>query len=523
MCGAFAMSAPAASNNAHEKSSRSRMLTETAVACSTAPICSATCMNRWLKSSSCAGSARPASTRRRLPRLVPREAERAVGEALGRPAGLDDRRRIGLDDEGRARDRRLRRERGAFDYGHVAPAVEPGLGATASRPIADASTATLASRSPATMASTASVATSGSAPGGAKPKRRVNTARKSRSTSAQRRVRDLERSFRARRTQLQRAAQPDFARFRALGRHGGPQRRGDRIECGVELRVQAGRQRALEALAAHQPAVCEPDAESREHAGERVNQDLADAERVGDAAGMLRSGSPVAQQRELGRVMALADRDVANRARHRLDRDVEKSRGNPLDATLRRGAHRPGERLELLPHDAGVQRLVAARAEDRRERIRADPAQQHLHVGDGERAAVAVAGRTGVRAGGARADGQSSAGIREHGAAAGGNRVDVHHRRLQPDARDGGLEALGQGAIVERNVRRGAAHVEGDQAWPAAAFGDPRRRDQAAAGPDSTALQARNASGAASPPLLCMNSRRTPAWRSPSPARNART
>ena len=64
MCGALAMSPPCASNTAQEKSSRSLMLTECAVARSRAPICSATDMNRLLKISSSTGSTSvPASLR----------------------------------------------------------------------------------------------------------------------------------------------------------------------------------------------------------------------------------------------------------------------------------------------------------------------------------------------------------------------------------------------------------------------------------------------------------------------------
>ena len=57
MCGALAISAPVASNSAQEKSSRSLMLTEVAVACSATPISSAIAMNRLLKISSITGSA----------------------------------------------------------------------------------------------------------------------------------------------------------------------------------------------------------------------------------------------------------------------------------------------------------------------------------------------------------------------------------------------------------------------------------------------------------------------------------
>ena len=56
MCGALAMSPPRASKSAQEKSSRSLMLTECAVARSRAPICSATDINRLLKISSMTGS-----------------------------------------------------------------------------------------------------------------------------------------------------------------------------------------------------------------------------------------------------------------------------------------------------------------------------------------------------------------------------------------------------------------------------------------------------------------------------------
>ena len=191
MCGAFAMSAPAASNSAQEKSSRSRMLTETAVACSTAPICSATCMNRWLKSSSCAGSARPASTAAACRGSCAREAERAVGEALGRPAGLDDGRRIGLDDERRARRSAACGASAARSTsGHVAPAVEPGLGATARARLRALDARRWPSRSPATMASTAQRRDQRvGAPAAQSRSAASNTARNSRSTSAQRRVR----------------------------------------------------------------------------------------------------------------------------------------------------------------------------------------------------------------------------------------------------------------------------------------------------------------------------------------------
>ncbi len=57
MCGALAIRPPLLSKTAQEKSRRSLMLTECAVACRRTPICSATDMNRLLKISSMTGSA----------------------------------------------------------------------------------------------------------------------------------------------------------------------------------------------------------------------------------------------------------------------------------------------------------------------------------------------------------------------------------------------------------------------------------------------------------------------------------
>ena len=56
MCGALAMSSPSVSKSAHEKSSRSLILTELAVFSSVTPICSAIDMKRLLKISSITGS-----------------------------------------------------------------------------------------------------------------------------------------------------------------------------------------------------------------------------------------------------------------------------------------------------------------------------------------------------------------------------------------------------------------------------------------------------------------------------------
>ena len=129
MCGAFAISEPSAANSAHEKSSRSLMLTEWAVCSSTMPISSATCMKRLLNTSSMIGSAsRPQGFAPRAPADA-RQQQRAGRVNLGAPAGLDDRRGVGFDDQRGPREARAGGQRRAIVDGHVAPAVAPDVAA----------------------------------------------------------------------------------------------------------------------------------------------------------------------------------------------------------------------------------------------------------------------------------------------------------------------------------------------------------------------------------------------------------
>src|ERR1700761_9338694 len=86
MCGALAISPPSASKTAQEKSSRSLMLTECAVAYRRTPICSATDMNRLLKISSITGSA-VVPTSARSGRAATRDSSRAPRPARLAPGG----------------------------------------------------------------------------------------------------------------------------------------------------------------------------------------------------------------------------------------------------------------------------------------------------------------------------------------------------------------------------------------------------------------------------------------------------
>jgi hypothetical protein len=88
----------------------------------------------------------------------------------------------------------------------------------------------------------------------------------------------------------------------------------------------------------------------------------------------------------------------------------------------------------------GVERLVAVRAEHAGEVVRLDLAEHHVGIGDRQRPAAAVAGRARVGAGALGPDAKARAVEMQDRAAAGGHRVDAHHRRAHAHAGDLGLE-----------------------------------------------------------------------------------
>ena len=133
-------------------------------------------------------------------------------------------------------------------------------------------------------------------------------------------------------------------------------------------------------------------------------------------------------------------------------------------------------------HRGGVQRLVLAGAEDMGEEFRLQRAQHDVAVGDAKRPAPPVAGRAGI--GACRLGAHAIAGAIEKAdrAAARRHRVDQHHRRAHAHARHQGLEGALVFAVVVRDVRRRAAHVEGDDLVEAGLARGLHRADDAAGG-----------------------------------------
>ncbi len=129
-----------------------------------------------------------------------------------------------------------------------------------------------------------------------------------------------------------------------------------------------------------------------------------------------------------------------------------------------------------------VQRLIARRAEDRREMRRLELTQAQIRVGHGERSAAPIAAGPRIGAGRIGSDAKARAVEMQNRAAARGDGVDRHHRRAHPDARDFGLERPLEAAGVECHVGGGAAHVEADDAIEPGHGGGARGADDAAGG-----------------------------------------
>ena len=229
-------------------------------------------------------------------------------------------------------------------------------------------------------------------------------------------------------------------------------------------RVERFVERLLDRRLADHVLVGEAHAVGRQHAAERVHEHPVDAERIGDAAGMLAAGAAEALEGVAGDVVTARDRNFLDRVGHRTDRDVDEPFGHRLGGAggTDRRFDLIGKRREPRPHHLGIERLVGLRPEHPRKMRRLDLADHHIGIGHRQRPAAPVAGRPGVGPGalgaGAHAgtvEGQDRTTARRHG-------VDAHHRRAHPHAGHLGLERALEFTGEMAHVGRGAAHVETD-------------------------------------------------------------
>ena len=237
-----------------------------------------------------------------------------------------------------------------------------------------------------------------------------------------------------------------------------------RAECRLRGGERSVVERRLDRLLPERAHVGEPHAVGGEHARERVDEHARHAERVGDEAGVLAARAAETAERVSGDVVAALDADVLDRVRHVLDRDPQETVGDLHGrAPLARGAlDLARESGETLPHDLRIEGLVRARPEHRGKERGIELADHHVAVGHRERSAPSIRRRPRIRTGRLGADAEARSVEAADRAAAGRDRVDPHHRRAQPDARDLRHERAFVLAGVVRDVGRGPAHVEAD-------------------------------------------------------------
>ena len=103
------------------------------------------------------------------------------------------------------------------------------------------------------------------------------------------------------------------------------ERRADFRQVGKRPRRRAAPQHRARARRAERG---EPHAERRQHTRQRMEQHRLDAERIRHQAGMLPAGAAERIERIVGDVIAALHRDVLDRIRHVLDRDVDEAVGD---------------------------------------------------------------------------------------------------------------------------------------------------------------------------------------------------
>ena len=214
-----------------------------------------------------------------------------------------------------------------------------------------------------------------------------------------------------------------------------------------------------------EPGIGEQHADGREIARLGRHDHGADFELAGERRGVERPAAAEGEQREVARVVAALDGDLADRAGHRHRGDCE----HPLRRRLDRPVSHADRAGHAFPDRRGSG--VAVELEPAaQEHPGADPPEHQVGVGHrGLGAAAAEGDRAGIGPRALRPDTEPPAGVDPGDrAAAGADLDDVDHRTPDREAGVVPADEIGRAqperaALDDRAFRRGAAHVEGDQ------------------------------------------------------------
>ena len=209
----------------------------------------------------------------------------------------------------------------------------------------------------------------------------------------------------------------------------------------------------------------------------RRHEDTWDGRLAGHCTGVHRTGAAEGHQCEAARVEALLHGDHPDGAEHVGVGDRDDAGGGFLEAQTERPRHLA---LHSRPSRGRIEGQVTTQ-----DRVVTEDADDQVGVRDcRQRAAAAVARRTGLCAGALWADLEPTGGIHAgDAAAAGADRLDVDHRRAQRVALDLlQVRAARFAADHGRDVATGAAHVERHEVRESGGQAEERAADNAADG-----------------------------------------
>src|SRR5579884_254868 len=207
--------------------------------------------------------------------------------------------------------------------------------------------------------------------------------------------------------------------------------------------------------------ISDANAKSRKHPREWMDEDPLDPQGIRHRAGMLSPSAAEACERIARHVMPSCDGDLPYCRSHVVDGYLEKALRNFIASS---GAPKLiGNLLQATRCSVTIKRLITTRPKDSGELRGVNTPKEQIAIGHRQRAASTITGRPRICAGTFGSDPETHAIEAADGAAARGNRVDLHHRRPDPNTSDEALIGKLEGSRVMRDVGRRSAHVEADQ------------------------------------------------------------
>ena len=148
-----------------------------------------------------------------------------------------------------------------------------------------------------------------------------------------------------------------------------------------------------------------PEAISREHPRQRMQQHLSQTKSFSQSAGELPCSAAIGNQHTTTNVMPTVKGDLSDCSRHRLNSEVKSTFGQLLGLLTKSLP----KRLKLLLGRQGIRTLIALRSEHRRESPHLQATQQQMSIGDGQGTTTSITGRAWISTSRAWANRQATA------------------------------------------------------------------------------------------------------------------